>query len=377
MGMTHKQRFETAWSFREPDRIPIEVVISEHAKRHPKAGRIMELIAAVADNLGWTSGMQGGFFGLPITRAEEVVIEDQPGRYQRKRRTVETSGGTFSAVTYHPAGEQDYHWEKRYIATLEEFRRLAETPRHPLPWNPAQWRADIAQIGEGACPISGLPHPLGALVRNADMESVYAWFHEEAETMHRFLAATNEQLAVTLDKMMAEGIGPYFSITAHEMLLPPWMGHALFDEFVFPYDKLVNDVIHRHGGKLRAHCHGNCMDFLEQMAAMGIDAIEPLEHPPAGNVDLAEAKRRVGGRLMLSGNVASERFIFATPAEVRAEVKAAILAAAPGGGFSLRTSGGNAGTSMALPDELMAKVLDNVEAYIQAGLDYGQYPIRG
>jgi hypothetical protein len=321
-------------------------------------------------------GLDHGFFGYPIIRQEETVIEDCPGKYQRKRRVVETPAGTFTAITYHPAGELDFHWEKRFIATLEDMRRLAETPRPPLAWDAAAWRAGVASVGDRALPIIGLPHPLGNLVRNAEMESVYAWLYEDPACLHRFLAAANEQAAAAVAAMLAAGMGPYFSVCAHEMLLPPWMGRTLFDEFVFPYDKLVNDTIHRRGGKLRAHCHGNCMDFLERMAEMGIDAIEPLEHPPAGNVDLAEAKRRVGGRMLLSGNIASERFVFATPAEVRAEVKAAIRAAAPGGGFSLRTSGGGAGTCMQVPEDVMTKILVNVEAYIQAGLDYGQYPIR-
>lgn len=375
MNMTHKERFETAWSFREPDRVPIEVMISPHARRHPAGARLMELIGETADNLTSAPGLQYGFFGFPVQRQEETVIEDLPGRHQRRRRVVETPAGTFTAVTMHPCGEGDYHWEKRFVTTVEELRRLAETPRPPLAWDQAKWQESIRANNGRYLSVIALAHPLGSLVRRSAMESVYAWFYEERETMHRFLAAANDQLAAGLEAMMADGIGPYFGTGAHEMLLPPWMGHALFDEFVFPYDKRVNDVIHRYGGKLRAHCHGNCMDFLEQMADMGIDALEPLEHPPAGDVDLAEAKRRVGQRMMLCGNVASEHFITMTPADVRQAVKAAIQAGAPGGGFALRTSGGYAGTCMQVPEEVMARILTNVEAYIQAGMEYGTYPI--
>lgn len=376
MTMTHKQRIETAWSFHEPDRIPIEVMISPHSQKHPAGARVMELIKTVADNVAMDACLCRSFFGFPILSQEENIIEEQVGEYQRKCRVIKTIAGTFTAMTYHPAGEIDFHWEKRFVASLDDFHRLAETPRPPLAYDKKKWLEDKNTITDNALLMTSLPHPLGDLVRNATMEDVYAWFYEEPATMHRFLMEFNRQIATAVADMMQDGIGPYFSVCAHEMLLPPWMGHALFDEFVFPYDKRVNDEIHRRGGKLRAHCHGNCMDFLEKMADMGIDAIEPLEHPPGGDVDLAEAKRRVGDRMMLCGNVASEWFVASTPAEVRQQVREAVQTAARGGGFALRTSGGHAGTCMLVPDEVMSRILANVEAYILAGLEFGQYPIK-
>ncbi len=378
-AMTHRERFETAWAFREPDRVPIEVWISPHSQKHPAAARVQELIGTVADNVFYYVGgfNYGEFFGFPVTSQDKTLIEDRPGEFQRYEHIKETAAGTFTAITYHPVGELDYHWEKRFVTTLDDFKRIAETPIEPMSFDKAKWREGMNSVGDRGMPIAGLWHPLGDLVRNATTEDVFMWFRAERETMHRFLEESNNRIAELLERAMSDGAGSCFAVTAHEMLLPPWMGHELFDEFVFPYDKRVNDVIHRHGGRVRAHCHGNCMDFLERMADMGLDAIEPLEHAPAGDVDLAEAKRRVGDRMMLCGNIASEHFLFLTPDEVRAQVRDAIRVAAPGGGFALRTSGGHSGTCMQLPDEKMTKVLANVEAYILAGLEFGRYPIKG
>ena len=373
MSMSHRERIETAWNFKEPDRIPIEAVISPEAKEHPAAARVLELIEKEADNFGFVGIDFGGFFGFPVIREEKETIEERPGEFRRCRRTLETVAGTFSAITYHPEGESDYHWEKRFVSTLDDFRRLAETPLPELFFDAEKWKKEEAAVGEELCPMSPVRHPLGELVRNATMEEVYVWLREEREIVHRFLEKSNDQVASLLEKVFAAGAGRYFAVCAHEMLLPPWMGDELFDEFVFPYDKRVNDVIHAHGGKLRAHCHGNCMNFLEKMADMGIDAIEPLERPPAGNVDLAEAKRRVGDRMMLCGNIPSERFLFASPSEVREQVREAVRAAASGGGFALRTSGGYMGTEMNLNDEVMRRIFSNVEAYILAGLEFGRY----
>ena len=176
--------------------------------------------------------------------------------------------------------------------------------------------------------------------------------------------------------MVEAGAGPYFSVCAHEMLLPPWMGRRLFDEFVLQYDKEVYRAIRENGGKLRAHCHGNCMEYLEAFYEMGLDAIEPLEQPPMGDVDLAEAKRKVGDRMMLCGNVPSERFVEADPQEVASMVRKAIYAMAPGGGFTLRTSGGAAGTQIITREEHWKKAIRNCEVYVETALECGQYPIR-
>ena len=140
--------------------------------------------------------------------------------------------------------------------------------------------AAVRQIGDRGVPLVGLLHPLGWLVRQATIEHVYGWLAGEPRIIHRFLENANRQVARTVEAMTDAGVGPYFSVTAHEMLIPPWMSPRMFDEFVFQYDRLVNDTIHRCGGRLRAHCHDKVSHFLEKMAEMGIDALEPLEPPP-------------------------------------------------------------------------------------------------
>ena len=118
------------------------------------------------------------------------------------------------------------------------------------------------------------------------------------------------------------------------------------------------------------------MEYLPKMNEMGIDAIEPLESHPLGDVDLAEAKRIVGDQMLLSGNVPSHLFPTLTREEVRQEVRRSISQAARGGGFSLRTTGGVAATNSVKTRDQMVKVLDNIKAYVEAGLEYGSYPIR-
>ncbi|MGI6544789.1 MAG: uroporphyrinogen decarboxylase family protein [Limnochordia bacterium] len=374
--MTNKQRLLTAASFQEADRVPIELRIPAQARALPECKRIVEFIDQEADNfIGVSGSVSWGFFGLS-TKSYQEIVEDRPGEYRIVRRVHSTENGDFTALTKHTYPDldnPDFLWIKHYIANLDDFDRLINAPRTVRSFSPETYREKVARVGERGVPIVGLRHPLGTLVRNADMLEVYAWIAAEPQRMHRFLEVTNNQIIETIKAMGAAGMSPWFITHAHEMLIPPWLGRKQFDEFVFPYDKQVNDAIHAVGGRIRAHCHGNVMQFLERMADMGIDATEPLEPPPYGDVDLAEAKRLVGGRMLLSGNIPSQAFVEMTPEEVTACVRQAIDVAAAGGGFTLRPTGGNAGIDPYLDKATLKKVVANVEAYIEAGLQYGSY----
>jgi hypothetical protein len=81
--------------------------------------------------------------------------------------------------------------------------------------------------------------------------------------------------------------------------------------------------------------------------------------------------------MLLSGNILSQDFVRMTPEEVREKVKEAIRAGAPGGGFTLRASGGGpTAGAIAMTQEQADREIANFEAYVEAGLEYGQYPIR-
>ncbi len=377
--MDSRTRLETAWSFREPDRVPIELALHTNARELPEAEWLVDFEANKADNFLGAPAFAWGFFGLESEYTEEI-LEDVPGDYRRMKRTHTTEAGDFCAITKHRYDEynpQDFHWERRFIDTVEELERLGSAPRSAIPFNRTAYERALAGHGNRGIACAGLAHPLGRLVRWANMEEVYIWMSREKRIIHTFLESTNDQVAASVAEIAKTGLKVDFRSVALEMLIPPWMGPQAFDELVFPYDKKVNDAVHRIGGRVRSHCHGNCGEFLERFAEMGIDALEPLEPPPYGDNDLAEAKRRVGDRMLLSGNITSQDFPFMPEEDVRQAVKDAIRAGAPGGGFTIRCTGGNCGTNSAKNVEQLRVFVRKIETFIETAIECGTYPIRG
>ena len=114
-----------------------------------------------------------------------------------------------------------------------------------------------------------------------------------------------------------------------------------YREFVLPFEaRVVSDFKARSPATpVYTHTCGAIGDRLELLEETGTDGIDTLDPPPLGDVDLAEAKRRVGGRLFLKGNVDPVgTVLLGTPDAVRNDAVRRLAVGAPGGGYVLSTA---------------------------------------
>jgi uroporphyrinogen decarboxylase len=114
----------------------------------------------------------------------------------------------------------------------------------------------------------------------------------------------------------------------------------IFREFVAPFDSAIIAEAHAAGQRISYHTCGGMMPILEDIAGMGPDAMETFT-PPAmgGDVDLAEAKRRVGDRVcMIGGFDQFHHLAGCSPEETRRAVRACFEQAGEGGGYVLAAS---------------------------------------
>jgi len=161
---------------------------------------------------------------------------------------------------------------------------------------------------------------------------------EDPQWVHAFLKILFERKKVYVDSLK----GAKYDVLelgggdASTTVISP----DIFDDFVAPYDSALIEAAHQAGQRISYHTCGGMMPILENIAAMKPDAMETFT--PAGmgaDVDLAEAKRRIGDKVCMIGGFDQFHFFKdCTEEETRAEVRRCFEAAGQGGGFILSPS---------------------------------------
>ena len=140
----------------------------------------------------------------------------------------------------------------------------------------------------------------------------------------------------------------------------------IYEELFAPLIKEHVKLVHDYGAIYHFYDDGKCMQILDFVKDAKVDIIDTLTPPPMGDVNLEEAKMRIGDSVCLKGYIDLYHVIRrGTPELIRSAVCEAIKIAGPGSGFILGTS-----------DSIRAAPLENVRAYFNAGSEFGRYPMK-
>jgi Uroporphyrinogen decarboxylase (URO-D) len=139
-----------------------------------------------------------------------------------------------------------------------------------------------------------------------------------------------------------------------------------YREFVAPYEGRIAGAVRALGVPAYVHTCGAVDDRLEMMAEAGFSGIECLDPPPLGNVELAEAKRRVGGRVFIKGNIDPVHVLLGgTIEKVRGDARQRLKVGMPGGRYILSTACSVAPHTSRENVQALAEVAEEFGAYYQ------------
>jgi uroporphyrinogen-III decarboxylase len=373
--MTSRERLLTAFRREQPDRVPIQVrgVLAWDdewcANRDESFRPLIEAVQERCDHAAYWSAKQGFLFSRldPVEVHVEQLDSGRDG-FVLRRMTLECPLGPLTCETHVSTRGLPSLQTKYYLETDEDLRRLLSLPHRPVEPTADGFAALEAKVGDHGIALVGMGmNPLGRVYDLLGTENLALWSVTKREALMDLLDLIAGRMRDWLRRLIATGVGPAFTTLGHELCTPPMQSPRDFRDFCVRHDKPLFDMIHDAGGLVHVHSHGYLDAVLEMFAEMGTDVLHPIEAPPWGDMPLAEAKRRVGSRICLEGNVQVADLFHGDPAEVEAICRQAVRDGKPGGGFVLAPT---ASPYLPVLDDRTSR---NYLTMIRVGLEEGGY----
>jgi hypothetical protein len=119
-----------------------------------------------------------------------------------------------------------------------------------------------------------------------------------------------------------------------------FISQDMYRRFVLPFERSVVNAVHGAFPDTPVYTHtcGKLGDRLELLLETHTDGIDTLDPPPLGNVELADAKRRIGDKLFIKGNINSVAILDDSEEQFIARATKTLDAGKPNGGYILSTA---------------------------------------
>lgn len=235
--------------------------------------------------------------------ARTDVIDE--GDRRLTRTTLNIGGRTLTACTRRDH-DVDTTWTIEHLlkdtADLDAYLELPaeylDAPVNLAPLHEAEQR-----LGDRGIVMVDTEDPLCAAATLFDMQDYLLLAIAEPERFHKLLEKHAALIYARTEQVAREFPGRLWRIFGPEYASEPYLRPPLFAEYVVRYVEPMVRAIQKHSGFVRLHCHGRLAHIIDLIAGMGVDAIDPIEPPPHGDMDLAAVRARHGRQLVLFGNI--------------------------------------------------------------------------
>lgn len=320
--MTSRERVLCAIELGTPDRVP---VTPWGFGRIPEDSELGRRLLYECDPF-ISAGVAGGdwFLGTAVkTRTEErdgksYNVIEAPGRdlYSRWQRTEITSA------------QMEF-----YCKTADDVEALLALPYEPPRIDTSGFLARKDEVGEEGLVGAGLTNPGGIPARYLSPEDYSLLWMDNREVFVELCEVAAERCYHWVEECCRQGVD-CFRIIGGEFASTQ-LGPEGFRETMLRFDRPMVEIMHEHGALAHYHNHGPMGRFLEMIAEIGVDSLDPLEGPPWGDTTLAECKQRIGDRVCLLGNLDDMEVIEKVDGETIEQLAAECIEAAGPGGYLL------------------------------------------
>lgn len=259
-------------------------------------------------------------------------------------------------------------WEIEHLLKDDnDIKKYMSIPFEPLPVDISKITAADKFIGDNGIVLVDIGDPICEVFGLFDFGEFTIRAMTDEKTIIRMLDMVSERQMFILEQALKQGAGPLFRFAGPESCTPPFLPNEFFKKFVTNYDKKLVKLIHDYGQYARAHSHGKIKTVANEFLEMEIDALDPVEAPISGDIELWEAKKIFGDKVCLFGNIQLKDLETLPPDQMREVLKKCVEEGKPDGNFvALPTA-----TPINVP--LSPITEENFRIFIDTVLEFGKY----
>ena len=290
MALTSRERILCAIQLGTPDRVPVTPWGLGRIPEESELGQ--RLIRECDPFIG--AGVGGGdwFIGTAASSRSEKqgdvtwnILQTPKGELRSARRSTSVT----SAQIVFPCKSAD------------DIETLLSIPYEPPVVDTSAFIARKDQIGEDGLVGAGTGNPGSIPARYFSPEDYSLLWADDREAFIELVRVAAERFYPWLDECCRQGVDCWRVIGGE--FASTQLGPEGFDRTMLDFDRTMADIMHEHGALCHYHNHGPMRRFLQSIADIGVDSLDPIEGPPWGDVTLAEAKATIGDRVCLVGNL--------------------------------------------------------------------------
>lgn len=234
---------------------------------------------------------------------QDRTWEEGDSRFTRTTLTV--AGRTLTQTTRRDRDLDTVWTTEHLLAGPDDLQAYLEIPDEAFTesLDTERLEAEEARLGDRGIVMVDTEDPLCAAASLFHMEDYTILAFTEPALFHRLLEKLARRIQDRTERVSRLLPGRLWRIYGPEYASAPYLPPRLFEEYVVRYVKPMVRAIQAHGGFARIHSHGRLAGVLDHLAGMEPDALDPIEPPPQGDVELGDVRRRHGKQLVLFGNL--------------------------------------------------------------------------
>ena len=248
-----------------------------------------------------------------------------------------------------PDGDLDYSYrtEDGFGTSCHDYLLKGDEPesklaalRHFPPgdlYDMSVMKGMVEKVGEEAWWLHHVIGPWDMAAEVRGLVNLSMDIYDRPQFVHDLMRLCTDWLKGFYKQLGQTGI---HSISMNETWVGVGVARQHFLDFMQPYETECVQAAHDAGYLVSFHNCGRATLFLEDIADTGPDAVETLTSDrSSGDVDLADAKERIGDRVCLFGGFNEHLLNEGDEATIKQEVARCLDAAMDGGGYILRSTG--------------------------------------